>query len=460
MDIQAICHACILARDENTTVLIDPWITGLVFLGGWALEPPPIPEVVDALPPIQHIYLTHEHPDHSHMASLKLLFAKCAKDATVHIPRFMTERFIRHLKDVFPDRKIEEMKHGREYRLGTFRAWSYQYRNDDSALVLEDPRGDCLANLNDTFVKGLPLAEIHRRHPRIKTVMSQFSVSNAYPYGYADYERSPESFPWSAEDLKSYCVSMLAVLKPERWIPYHSFVAFCREENEYLNRYRISLDEISDDVASHGFNVVKLYPGDLLSQARAPYPGGEDHFRAKRTARIQTPLGDSSGLNEAAMTFEKSFRKTVFVLIRRALRPQGFVVAEDGLRLLFDPSTSRFQFGDKKLQEQYPHCSWTTTNRQTLTQALKLPWGMGDLLISGRMRTETPEQFRAVDFRFWAVSLIRHTGYFNLSSLWFLRPRAIDTAFRRRIEAADILQRSFSAGGFLAGNIEPRRQSE
>jgi L-ascorbate metabolism protein UlaG (beta-lactamase superfamily) len=460
LEIQAICHACILVQHDGTTVLIDPWITGLVFLGGWGLEPPPIPAVIDSLPEIQHIYLTHEHPDHTHVASLKLLFSKCAKDATVHIPRFMTDRFVRHLCGVFPDRNILEMRHGREYRIGGFRAWSYQYRNDDSALVLEDRQGDCLANLNDTFIKGLPLSEIHRLHPRIKTIMSQFSVSNAYPYGYADYEKSPESFPWSADDLKSYCVSMLGLLKPERWVPYHSFVSFCRDENGYLNRYRISLDQIADYVGAHGFNVVKLYPGDRLSEERIPYPGGEDHFRTIRDARIQTSEGDATGLHEAAATFEKSFCRSVSWPIRRALRPLGFVVSEDGSRLLFHPSSSRFQFGDTTLQTLNSEYSWTTTNRQTLTQALKLPWGMGNLLISGRMRTEIPERFRSVDFRFWAVALIRNTGYFRLSSLWFLRIRALDTAFRRRIEAADIIQRSFRAGGFLAGNIEPRRQSD
>ena len=459
MEIQAICHACMLVRNEGTTLLIDPWITGLVFLGGWALDPPPIEAVIDSLPAIQHIYLTHEHPDHTHLASLKVLLSKSAQDATIHIPRFMTDRFVRRLREVFSGRNIQEMKHGREYLFGTLRAWSYQYRNDDSALVLEDQQGDCFANLNDTFMKGLPLSEIRRRHPRIRTVMSQFSVSNAYPYGYADYEKSPDSFPWSAEFLKSYCVSMLGVLKPERWVPYHSFVEFCREENRYLNRYRITLDEITEYVGRHGFDVVKLYPGDRLAAERDPFAGGEEHFRMARDSTVQTPEGDASGLHEAAATFEKSFKRTVSTPIRRLLRPLGFVVAEDGTRLLFNPSTSRFQIGDTTLQSLNTEYSWTTTSRQTLTQALKLPWGMGDLLISGRMRTEVSEQFRSRDFRFWAVSLIRHTGYLKLSSLWFLRPRALDTAFRRRIEAADIIQRSVRAGGFLAGHVEPRRQS-
>jgi hypothetical protein len=75
------------------------------------------------------------------------------------------------------------------------------------------------------------------------------------------------------------------------------------------------------------------------------------------------------------------------------------------------------------------------------------------------MRTDVPEEFRTADFRFWAIALIRHTGYFRIGSLWFLRPRALGTAFRRRREAMDILDRSIRFGGFAAGNIEPRRQA-
>jgi hypothetical protein len=462
MEIQAICHACILVRNGDTSILIDPWITGLVFLGGWALDPPPLQDVLDSLPPIQHIYLTHEHPDHAHPASLKLLFATCAKDAVVHIPRFMTDRFARHLRALFPGRPLQEMKHGREHRLGSLKAWSYQYRNDDSSLVLEGADGDCVANLNDTFVKGLPLSDIGRRHPKIRTVLSQFSVSNAYPYGYTDYEKSPESFPWSADDLKSYCISMLQALKPERWVPYHSFVSFCRPENQYLNKYKIALDEIGSHVERLvDARVIKLYPGDRLAEDRIAYPGGQEHFYSWTAPSLsRTPPGESDALTQAAAIFKTQFRRTVSAPLRLAIRPLGFTVEEDGRCLLFNPRSSRFQFGGAELRAACPEYSWTQTNRQTLTQALKLPWGMGNLLISGRMRTEVRSEFRTLDFRFWAVALIRHTGYFRFVSLWFLRPRALDTAFRRRREALDILYRAIRFGGFIAGNIEPRRQTE
>src|SRR5437868_4113945 len=55
----------------------------------------------------------------------------------------------------------------------------------------------------------------------------------------------------------------------------------------------------------------------------------------------------------------------------------------------------------------------------------------------------------AADFRFWAVALIRHTGYFKLSSLWFLRPRGFGTGLRRWREFVDIIHSSIRGDAFL-----------
>src|SRR6185503_5206693 len=112
MEIQAICHSCLLIKEGNTNLLIDPWIKGTVFLGGWALQPEPLEDVLKSLPPIDYIYLTHEHSAHTHIGSLKDLFAGPAKNATVLIPRYMTPRFLTWLKKVFPDRAVQELAHG------------------------------------------------------------------------------------------------------------------------------------------------------------------------------------------------------------------------------------------------------------------------------------------------------------------------------------------------------------
>lgn len=462
MEITAICHATLLYRENASTLLVDPWLSGKVFLSGWALAPEPLPEVIAALPTIDYIYLTHEHPDHTHIPTLKTLFDGAARNAVLLIPAFMTDRFVKRLEATFPGRPIRELRHGKPYRFGPWRLWSYQYRNDDSTLVVTGTSGYTAVNSNDTFIKGLPLDEIATRHPAPDVVFSQYSTSNAYPYAYSDYEQAPESFPWQKSDLNEYCVRLLRTLKPRCWVPYHSFVSFCQPENAYLEAYKTTLQEIVDFVSGRlpEVRVLKLFPGDTLTETECRrHPDGESRFVGWKTVMAEPRTASNEELLKAVATFEASFRETVAYPFRRKLRSCGFQIDGEETCLRFDPVQSRFQIGIG-LRLEHPELAWHTTSRSALTGALKMPWGMADLLISGRMRTEVPAQHRAVDFLFWAVALIRHTGYFNLKVGWFLRPRALDGLFRRRREVFEILLNSVRGAGFLKGNILPRKASE
>lgn len=443
---------------------MDPWIKGTVFMGGWGLQPEPLEDTIRDLPPIDYIYLTHEHSDHTHIGSLKGLFEGPARNATLLIPKFMTDRFPKWLAGIFPGRRIIEMAHGKEYQFGDFTAWSYQYRNDDSTLVLRGRDGQTCLNINDTFVKGFPLKAILAAHPKVDVVISQFSIANAYPYAYTDYHTDPNSFPWDHEDLKQYCVDVLKLAKPKMWVPYHSFMWFCRPENAYMNEFKITIDEIDEFVAPQvkdTTRIVRLYPGDVLKGAEyQPHPKGKEHFYAPSTQPVgEKKVQPAEELLKAARTFESTFKDSVAWIFRRKVRACGFICEDDGTHLLFDPKASTFTISRVDLKQANPDVSWTTTSQQILIDSFRLPWGMASLLISGCMVTQVPEQFRGDDFVFWAVGLIRHTGYFNLKTLWFLKPRALGTMLRRRHEAYDILWKSLKAGSVIKGNVAPRHNT-
>jgi hypothetical protein len=439
MRIDAIAHASLLFRHAGSAILVDPWFKGDVFLGGWRLDPPPLREVIDALPRIDFIYVTHEHPDHLHIPTLKELFLGPAREAVLLVPRLMTDRFARRLRSAFPDRRIRELEHGRRYRLGPFEAWSYQFRIDDSTFVLR-AGGYCAVNANDTFVKGLALSQITRAHGRPDVLFSSFSVSNAFPYCYADYALDPGQFPWQQADLTDYCVRLIGAVQPRIWVPHASFFRFCRGDNAYLNPFRESIAGIERALAGRtgATEIRPLFPGDSLESGRyVPHPRGRSHFEDGRSASL-VPVREVSSV------------------FRRRAGPCGFELRPSGEHLVFDPATARFARGGRELKAAHLELPWTATSRSAFARALRHPWGIADLMICGCIRVEVPPDRRARAFVFWALGLLRHTGYLDLGSGWFLEARGLSVAARRWREALDIA-RSALAGGLLAGNLEPRR---
>jgi hypothetical protein len=159
--------------------------------------------------------------------------------------------------------------------------------------------------------------------------------------------------------------------------------------------------------------------------------------------------------------FSRDFRESIHPLLRRKLRPVGFLAGdgEDAVGILFHPATGEYQLGGRELQRARPELSWHQTSPPLLQAAFKTPWGLADLMINGSLRTTVPAEYRGQDFVFWALNLIRHTGYLDLRSLWFLRWRGVKTALRRHDELLDILLSALFKGGLMEGNLTPRKVS-
>ena len=62
-------HACLTLQYSETRVLFDPWIFGTAYYGSWHLEPDPVFDEADINP--TGIIITHPHPDHFHLDTLK-----------------------------------------------------------------------------------------------------------------------------------------------------------------------------------------------------------------------------------------------------------------------------------------------------------------------------------------------------------------------------------------------------
>ena len=74
--IKIISHASVIVDLGEVKLLTDPWLFGNCFNDGWSLKKANLSEeniTQDEINSITHLYLSHEHPDHFHIPSLKNL---------------------------------------------------------------------------------------------------------------------------------------------------------------------------------------------------------------------------------------------------------------------------------------------------------------------------------------------------------------------------------------------------
>jgi hypothetical protein len=243
-------HACVTLSVNSGTVLCDPWLFGRVFNEGWALQPEPD---IEAIPwkKIRWIWISHEHPDHLHFPSLraikervsdttKVLFRQQANKNVVEAIRGLGFE-VSEITDQCPTRLDEDLL------VTSFEAGA------DTALLLETP-DRVVFNQNDCKLSRRELKRVRQSVERIDLWLYQFSLAG---------------WSWGLDEEKLRCAraehllqveAAYATLTPSMLVPFASFMYFCCKENCYLNEYRVSVEELTENLADIPVQVCQ--PGD------------------------------------------------------------------------------------------------------------------------------------------------------------------------------------------------------
>ena len=81
--LKIISHASVFIDLGEVKLLTDPWLFGNCFNDGWSLKKANLSEeniTQDEINSITHLYLSHEHPDHFHIPTLKKSFVRNIED--------------------------------------------------------------------------------------------------------------------------------------------------------------------------------------------------------------------------------------------------------------------------------------------------------------------------------------------------------------------------------------------
>jgi len=72
MKVQYISSACVLLEHQGIRILCDPWLTDGIYYGSW-FHYPPLKYTPEDFGDVDYIYISHIHPDHMDMETLRRL---------------------------------------------------------------------------------------------------------------------------------------------------------------------------------------------------------------------------------------------------------------------------------------------------------------------------------------------------------------------------------------------------
>jgi UDP-MurNAc hydroxylase len=462
-----LAHASLLVEAGGIRLVTDPWLDGPTYLNAWWHFPAPAARA-DDLRDVDYVYLTHEHVDHFHEPTLRRL----PRSAQILIGRFITPRFADKLR-ALGFQRVRELPHGREVALSErLRATSYQYRADDTALVLSDGEATLL-NVNDCLLRARSLDQVLARHPRPDLLAMSFANAEAYPICY-ELEDPAELPDWDDRSRFDAFLDKVRRIDPRAFVPFASMFCFLSDELFALNPRIVSPQPLLERARAGEVQAVGLgmNPGDrwtpegghevvhridwnrkpeLLQQYRQEHAGD----LAALAAAEQVP-GGRAALAAAFSEFFRGFAARIPWPLGRRL--------DLALRIDVDgPAGGVFwlRFAGGKLDIAAPANgdAWDarlSVRDWPLYRAVTRADTWQSFGISCRFQMTLRREVRAREVFFWFLLYLDDMGY--LSPWPLLTPRALAVLTRRRREVAEYA-RTLAGGRFVDANLRGKFSS-
>jgi hypothetical protein len=234
LTLRTLGHACLALYSEgkNPLLVTDPWLVGSVYWRSWWLENYPSAEEIDWLAQTAFVYVTHEHPDHFHMPSIRRL----GGGPTYLFPSLAEQGYLDHMaRHGFRAETVAPLR-WREIADGIW-LMSVPAWNDDSILLIDTPDA-LILNLNDAKPLRPVLRALRRvadkiRKPRILLCSySPASVINSFLDDTGIVSLKP------AQHYVDYACRLCDLLAVDIYLPFASQAVFNRLDSSWANDYR------------------------------------------------------------------------------------------------------------------------------------------------------------------------------------------------------------------------------
>lgn len=463
MRVTVIGHAGLFIESGDTTILVDPWLSGSCYWRSWWHFPPSPPPEERWLHP-DYVYISHHHFDHLHYPSLR----RVHRDARVLIPRFGNDVMPAELARL-GFHHVEELPHGRTVRFGEVEMTSLQYGFDDSALVVADGEAVVL-DLNDCKWRPQDLRELRARIGRPDLVLKSHSWAQGYPNCYTA-EHPADLGILSRESYVSDFLESVRALEPRNAVPFASMVCFLHPDTWERNGDMVTPLEVAEGFAEDpvsGVELVLMKPGDTWDHA-APFRADVGDYYENRAGWLEklraeaAPAVRRSLDEEAERVLEPADLASYFTRFLRELpRPARLLVREPVVVKVRD-------------REVYCVVDWRARRARIAGRApdryaslIEVPEGVlasavvdrifHFIHISMRFRGHLQAGGVSTDFAFWTLLTMWELGYLPLRRL--MTPRFAGVAWRRRDEGVGLVSAAVKGRGSMAQRMAGRFMSD
>jgi hypothetical protein len=342
LKLRTLGHASLVVyRDgERPLLLTDPWLVGSVYWRSWWLQHYPSADEIEWLKTTAQIYVTHEHPDHFHMPSIRRL----GTGPLYLFPDLAERGFVRHV-----------IEHGHRAKVAPPLRWlplgegvsmlSIPIWNDDSLLLVDTPNA-LILNLNDA--KPLPpvLRAVRRVADRIdkpRVLLCSYSPASVVNSFIDDNGvvslRSPQHYV-------DYVCRLCDRLEVDHYLPFASQAVFCRRDSIWANDYRTTYDDLRHYWHARArllppYTTLDLADFSYMAVPIDAYRPADPSILARRTS--ERAAEEETAEISATETALLERKLNAFRWLFRTLLPRGFAFQLGERCLLYNPRRGRLR---------------------------------------------------------------------------------------------------------------------
>jgi UDP-MurNAc hydroxylase len=420
MKITLVSHASMIIEASGIRLWTDPWLHGKVFNESWSLLAPPAYDA-SMLESIDYIWISHEHPDHFHIPTLRALPETFKQRVTILYQYNNSEKMFEAMRrlgyprhQTLPHRKLVLLSNQTS-------VYCYQVGQMDSVLGVRSGR-QVVLDVNDAEINTRDCHLIRADLGAIDVVLNQFSIA-----GYTGQSDCNTHLSALAKRILHSISDNHRDLAARVTIPMASFIYFSKADNAYVNRFVNTPRDVWTHCQVRHEAVVILYNGDTYevgmphdsSQALVQWDAVYQQLDQRPIDPIDTvPLEQIEQVfhERAADLLEKfprlllTWLHPVIVRISDLNKTVRFSVANQSFEVIDDPTPPDLEM-----------------NSQPLAFGFQTPFGVQTLGVSARfrvLRNERNWRWHRIVFALNNAELYLHPKYlFTLRNMRYVTSR-------------------------------------